>query len=127
MFNKDKRHWARAQKSFRIDVIIVDPSNQETPFKLDPLWTRDVGGNGLGLVTSVHCMVGAVMDLQFQLPNREEPIHTRGRVVWSKLEDGSNSKYRIGIAFDNINKADQQAIINYVNEEASKSSGKRVS
>jgi hypothetical protein len=116
----EKRKWTRVERRFRISAIVIDPEKSEDLFKLDPVWTRDVGGNGLGLVTRVHCMVGAAIDLHFQLPGQAEPIHAKGRVVWSKLEDGSDDEYRVGIAFDRIREPDRQAIMRYVESEAKK-------
>ncbi len=118
----EKRKWARVEKKIRIDAIVIDPEKHEGLFKLDPIWTRDVGGNGLGLVTRAHCMVGAVIDLHFQLPGQDQPIEAKGRVVWSKLEDDSEDQYRIGLAFDEIGESDRKAIMQYVETEARKQS-----
>ena len=118
----EKRKFARVEvgKKFRLDAIVIDPEKHESLFKLDPVWTRDIGGNGLGLRTHAHCMVGAEVDLHFQLPGQDEPIAAKGRVVWGKLEDNSNHEYRVGIAFKEIEEKDRQAIMKYVEMEARK-------
>lgn len=118
----EKRKYARIEvgKKFRIDAILIDPEKHETLFKLDPVWTRDIGGNGLGLKTRAHCLVGTEVDLHFQLPGEEHPIKAKGRVVWSKLEDGSDKDYRVGIAFKYIDERDRRDIMNYVEHEARK-------
>ena len=121
----EKRKWARLEKKIKIDAIIIDPSQKEGLFKLDPVWTKDVGGNGLGLITNAHCMVGLGIDLHFQIPGTNEPIQAKGRVVWSMLDGNSKNQYRIGVAFDTINEADRQAIVRYVETEARKISGMR--
>ncbi len=124
MFEKDKREWPRIEKRVQVNAAVIDPSNEKASFKLDPIWSKDVGGNGLGLLTSIHCMVGSAMALEFLLPNTKEPIRAKGRVVWSKLEDGSNKQYRVGVAFESISDSDREAIIRYVTAEAGKSSKK---
>ena len=121
----EKRKFTRVDQRVSVNAIVVDPSDDKTLFKLDPVWSKDVGGNGLGLVTSVHCRVGAVMDLEFQLPTREGPVHAKGRVVWSKLGD-NDKEYRIGVAFYSISDEDRDAIVRYVNVEAGKASRKGV-
>ena len=123
----EKRKWTRIERRIKIDAILVDPEKREGLFKLDAVWTKDVGGNGLGLVTRAHCMVGSTVDLHFQLPGTQKPIEAKGRIVWSKLEENSNDQYRIGVAFAEIKESDRQAIMRYVESEAQKQSKSRTS
>ena len=101
---------------------MIDPQNKESVFKLDPIWTKDVGGDGLGLVTKAHCAVGAKLDLHFQIPNQMKMIEAKGRVVWSKIDDEAIKQYRIGVAFESIADADRIAIMKYIESEAKKQS-----
>ncbi|PIQ85090.1 MAG: hypothetical protein COV74_10865 [Candidatus Omnitrophica bacterium CG11_big_fil_rev_8_21_14_0_20_45_26] len=116
----EKRKWLRVEKKIKIDAIVVDPGKEGALFKLDPLWTKDVGGNGLGLITKARLAVGVSIDLKFQLPGQDKLIEAKGRVVWSKLEDGSDDVYRIGVAFQEINDKDRLVIMKFVESEAKK-------
>ncbi len=117
---QEKRQWLRVEKRIKVNAIIIDPAQTDSLFKLDPIWTKDVGGNGLGLITNARCMVGLAIDLHFQLPGLKDPIEAKGRVVWSMLEDETKNEYRIGVAFDKINEIDRKAIVRYVESEAKK-------
>ncbi len=116
----EKREWPRVSKRIKINAIVIDPQKKESLFDLDPVWTRDVGGNGLGLVTRVRCAVGAGIDVEFHLPRTDKPIKAKGRVVWSKLEDEAGHSYRVGVAFTEITEAERKAIRQYVEVEAKK-------
>lgn len=122
IFGQDKRKFQRIEKKFNIDAILIDPQNRESQFTLDPVWTKDVGGDGLGLITKVHCAVGARLNLHLQIPNYEKVIEARGRVVWSKIDDEGQKQYRIGVAFESIEDTDRIAIMKYVATEAKKQS-----
>jgi len=116
--DSEKRRWLRVEKKFQINTIQVDPSKKEGLFQLDAAWTKDVGGNGLGLLTRARLAVGVTIDLKFQLPGQAVPIEAKGRVVWSKLEQGSSDEYRIGLAFEQIEPKDRLAIMKFVEAEA---------
>jgi hypothetical protein len=103
---------------------LIDPSKKQHVFKLDPAWTKDVGGHGVGLVTRAHCMVGSKLKLRFGIPGRPKPFEAEGTVVWSQLDDSSGShEYRIGVAFDTVSKDDHQALMRFVEEQAERSVG----
>ena len=122
----EKRKWLRVEKKIKIDAIVIDPAKDKDKglFRLDAVWTKDIGGNGLGLVTRAHCMVGSAINLDFQLPGAEKPIHAKGRVVWSKLDEGFKDQYRIGVAFESIGEADRQALMRYIEAEAKRETAK---
>ena len=118
----EKRKWLRVEKKIKIDAIVIDPAKDKDGglFRLDAVWTKDIGGNGLGLVTRAHCMVGSAINLDFQLPGVAKAIHAKGRVVWSKLDEGFKDQYRIGVAFESIDETDRQALMRYIEAEAKK-------
>mgnify|MGYP001613066790 CR=1 FL=1 len=119
-FSSERRKWTRVKKRIRINAIVIDSNQKEGLFRMDAVWTKDIGGNGLGLVTRAHCVVGSAIDVNFHLPGQEKAIEAKGRVVWSKLDEEVPGEYRIGVAFETIGETDRQTIMHYVESEAKK-------
>lgn len=65
----------------------------------DSAQTVDVSAKGIGLVTEAQVAQGAPLELWLRLPDRREPLYTRGTVAWSK-PFGLN-RYRVGVSLDN--------------------------
>lgn len=120
MPDNERRQWPRVERKIQIDAIVIDPEKEDSLFSADAAWTKDVGGNGLGLVTPARCAVGSSIGLQFHLPGREKAVETKGLVVWSKLEDNPERTYRIGVGFESIEEADREAVMRYIDAETKK-------
>ena len=57
--------------------------------------TYDVSAGGLGTISSEQFGPGQSLDVWLMLPDNAEKIHTRGRVVWSRMV--GFRRYRAGI------------------------------
>ena len=114
----DRRKWPRLARELPIKLVRAKPIDlsQKSGFSIDPSWTRDLGGAGLGLNAPVHCPIGTQLELEFNLPGRDESIHATVAVVYSKLEAGERESYRVGVSYKSINEDERQAIIYYVND-----------
>jgi hypothetical protein len=63
--------------------------------------TNDISAKGIGLRTSFALQARTPLEIWLEVPDKGEPLYTRGQVVWAKPE-GQN-EYRAGI---NLEKAD---------------------
>ncbi len=63
--------------------------------------TSDISAKGIGLVSSSELKANARLEIWLKVADRDEPLYTRGEVVWSKPQ-GAN-EYRSGI---NLERAD---------------------
>lgn len=67
--------------------------------------TQDISAKGIGLLTEEKLSPATPLEMWLQIPDKGDPLYTRGNVVWSdKVEP---NKYRVGIALE---KADLMGI-----------------
>ena len=63
--------------------------------------TSDFSAKGLGLVTSHNVTPRSLLEIWVDIPDKGEPLYTRGEVVWAKCL--APEQYRMGV---NLEKAD---------------------
>lgn len=63
--------------------------------------TCDISAKGIGLVSGSELKAHVPLEMWLKVPDREEPLYTRGEAVWS--EEVSPTEYRSGI---NLERAD---------------------
>ena len=63
--------------------------------------THDISAKGLGLVTSEELAAHTPLELWVVVPDKGEPLYTRGEVAWS--EQVGTHKFKAGV---NLEKAD---------------------
>lgn len=92
---QDRRVFERFSAKFPVRFLDVN-SNKEG-------WaqTRDIGAKGIGLVTSAALAPRSSLEMWLEIPDKGEPLYTRGEAVWLKPQGAS--EYRVGI---NLEKAD---------------------
>jgi len=95
------------RRSERTPIVVrVDYSTVDTFFSD---FTSNINEGGLFIETDEPCPVDTLVSLQFQLPGADEPVRTRGRVVW--IGDGDSAG--MGIEFEDLDSA-ARARINQV-------------
>ena len=60
--------------------------------------TFDVSAKGLGIVIKDHLKPGDHLELWLNMPDKKEPLYTRGEVIWTKLQE--TGEYRTGISLE---------------------------
>lgn len=63
--------------------------------------TQDVSAKGIGLMVNANLTPNTPLEMWLDIPDKGEPLYTRGEVVWSKMVE--SNKYRVGI---DLEKAD---------------------
>jgi hypothetical protein len=75
-----------------------------------PATAVNIGGGGLGLRPLTPVPAGTALVVGFRLPSAAREIQVAARVVWTDVRAG------IGVQFERVNAADQQAIDAFVEE-----------
>jgi hypothetical protein len=60
--------------------------------------TQDISAEGVGLLTNRELLPHTPLEMWLQIPDKGEPLHTMGEVVWSKMIEPN--KYRVGISLE---------------------------
>ena len=67
--------------------------------------TMDISAKGIGVTTNAMLGLNTTVEMWLKVPDRGDPLYTRGEVVWSQMV--SSNKYRSGV---NLDKADLMGI-----------------
>ncbi len=71
--------------------------------------TQDISAKGVCMLLNEPLPLYTALELWLKVPDRNEPLYTRGEVVWSKKVN--SNKYRVGISLE---KADLMGISRFL-------------
>ncbi|MCD6266378.1 MAG: TIGR02266 family protein [Deltaproteobacteria bacterium] len=79
-------------------------------------YIANFGQGGLFIHTTKNLPVGSLLDLEFNLPDSNQEITTKGKVMWIRPQDMSTEKMPpgMGIQFINMNPNDSKLLKNYL-------------
>ncbi len=104
----------QAQRRFSRAAVKIEAGYEHgSPANTAPGIIHNLGGGGLRLASSEDLPREEVLTVKFRIPGGEHDITIRGKVVMS-FYDAGHSSYLHGIAFTQIVRADQTAIVEYV-------------
>lgn len=89
---KDKRIFARFTATFPLRFLNLDANNE------GEAQTQDISAKGIGLVTAEQLRPHTSLEMWLSIPDKGEPLYTRGEVVWSKRLEVN--KYRAGVELE---------------------------
>jgi len=79
-------------------------------------YIANFGQGGLFIHTTKNLPVGSLLDLEFNLPDSNQEITTKGKVMWIRPQDMGTEKMPpgMGIQFINMNPNDSKLLKNYL-------------
>lgn len=92
---QDKRVFQRFAVRFPVRLLNITSGSEAVAF------TQDISAKGVGLRTHEALQSHMPVEIWLEVPDKGEPIYTRGEVIWVKAE--GQDDYRVGI---NLAKAD---------------------
>ncbi|TBR15082.1 PilZ domain-containing protein [bacterium] len=93
--SEDQRIFARFPARLPLRFLDAD-ANMEGGAE-----TYDVSAKGLGLVTNEQLKPHTSLEMWLHIPDKGEPLYTRGQVVWSTMVEPN--RYQTGV---NLERAD---------------------
>lgn len=90
--SRDQRIFERFKTSFPLRFIDLK-RNKEGEAEV-----QDVSAKGLGIILEEQLAPDTALEMWLDIPDRGEPIYTRGEVVWSKLSQ--LGKWRAGVVLE---------------------------
>jgi len=88
----DRRRFERIPLTMPVKFLDV-ASNQESIAQ-----AHDISAQGIGLLTNQRLPPDTHLEMWLEIPNRCNPLHIKGKVVWS--EEIEPNRYREGISLD---------------------------
>jgi hypothetical protein len=89
---EDRRIFERFPARLSLKFLDLD-SNREGQAE-----SCDISAKGIGLVTNEELSPNTALEMWLNIPDKGEPLYTRGEVVWSRMLEPS--KYRAGIELE---------------------------
>ena len=79
-------------------------------------YIANIANGGLFIKTSKNLPKGTLLNLEFNLPESDQVIHTRGKVAWARSKDVSTEKKPpgMGIEFVDMNPKDEKLLKDYI-------------
>jgi len=90
---EDHRVFARI--NIKLPVKFLDPTSGKEG-KAD---TTDISANGLGLIVNESLPARTPLEIWLGIPDKHEPLYTRGEVVWSEPLSGTG-EHRAGVRLE---------------------------
>lgn len=87
---RDRRIFERIPAKFSLKFF--NPRSQKECLAQ----TRDISAEGIGLVTEEALLPFTPLEVCLQIPDRGEPLYSKGETVWSMMVEPN--KYRTGIS-----------------------------
>jgi hypothetical protein len=75
--------------------------------------TQNISAIGIGLVTDRELLPRDHLEMWLQIPDKGEPLHITGEVVWSKMIEPN--KYRVGISFEKAELMEMSRVLRIAN------------
>lgn len=71
--------------------------------------TRDISARGIGLITREQLTAPTALEMWLRVPDKGEPLYTRGKVAWSKPL--SENEYQVGINLERPDLMDMARVL----------------
>lgn len=103
---KDRRIFTRIK--VRLPMKFLDPScGKEGAGE-----TVNVSAIGVGFISNETMYPTTGLEMWIMIPDRQEPLHVTGEVVWSKKMDDTNAQ-RVGVYLENQELIELGRVIKY--------------
>ena len=75
--------------------------------------SKDLSREGIKVSTDRSLNAGSLVDLEIHLPDETRPVHTTGKVMWSKQGGSEAGNYESGVSFLLIDPVDKFRVLDY--------------
>lgn len=86
---QDRRIFARFPTEIPLRVLDMNRGRE------GQAQTQDISAKGIGLLTNEELSPHTPLEMWLEIPDKGEPLYTRGEVVWSKSQGAD--EYRVGV------------------------------
>lgn len=105
---KERRKFKRFDAYMSVRYQLSDPEAAK-----GIALSKDLSREGLKVNTPAHLPEGSTLDLELDIPDDPKPVHTTGKIVWSRTSQGQDQGYDIGIRFVMMDPVDKFRVLDY--------------
>lgn len=105
---KERRKFKRFDAYMSVKYQAADRS-EERGISL----SKDLSREGLKINSTQNLLEGTVLDLEINIPDDPKPVHTSGKVMWSRLSEGTDQGYDQGVRFLMMDPVDKFRVLDY--------------
>lgn len=85
----------------------------ETPDVQGVSLSKDLSREGIKINSNASMNQGTMLDLEILIPDDSKPVHTSGKVMWSRPSEGHNQGYDQGVRFLMMDPVDKFRVLDY--------------
>jgi len=75
--------------------------------------SKDLSREGLKMNSNMDLEQGTLVDIEIDIPDDPKPVHTSGKVMWSRPAHGKNEGYDQGVRFLMMDPVDKFRVLDY--------------
>lgn len=106
MQKNDRKHNRFEILSVAFLELESPPSGETSPGKVVRCNSLNVSSGGLSVQLDEEIIVGALLQLGVELPNRQEPLYLVGEVRWCQPDENATGKWLAGFQLMNALNSD---------------------
>lgn len=106
--DKERRKFKR----FDAYMSVKYQGAQQTDVKGISL-SRDLSREGIKMNTNTDLKEGTLLDLEINIPDDPKPVHTSGKIVWSRPSEGQEQGYDQGVRFLMMDPVDKFRVLDF--------------
>ena len=108
LMDKDRRRFKRFDA-----YMSVKYQAPEVPEAKGISLSKDLSREGIKINSSSALKEGSTLDLEITIPDDPKPIHTSGRIMWSRPAEGRQQGFDSGVRFMMMDPVDKFRVLDY--------------
>lgn len=108
---EERRRFIRLEVPIELKYIVEDDPSQ----KRRRVATKDLSCDGLRFTSEHKINEGSMIDLNLTVPGANNPVHIKGKAIWSKKISGEDdAPFEAGIEFVQIEEDNKNTFLKYL-------------
>lgn len=106
---EERRKFIRLEVPVGLKYIVEGVSGRKD------VTTKDLSCEGLRFISEEGINEGALLELNLDIPNANNPVHINGKVVWAKkLSTKDSAPFEVGVGFIKIEEDNKNTFLRYL-------------
>ncbi len=108
MDNKERRKFKRFDAYMSVKYQAAD-TKELKGISL----SKDLSREGIKINSTMPLSEGALLDLEINIPDDPKPVHTSGKIMWSRPAEGRQQGFDQGVRFVMMDPVDKFRVLDY--------------